>query len=415
MRTRIGGMLLAVGMMILPGAVYGQEMNYSVPPATGWWPGPLGHPRMEDGGLFLAAEFVYFTQNNPLRSQLLAIRGFVDDDGSVTGSVPGTFVGSGASALNVAQINGSQWAPGLRLVGGWRFENGWALQFGWLHLQETRFEASAGIIPPSHQVGFGAADSFLFSPVFNFPADYAGPPQRVSRIIQVPTSSLNNTIATQNNQPNNGAVFGIWNGASNELITYVQRFDQFDLSLRAPLFQTEKIRTYSLLGPRIVGLWERFQWRTVDIDIDGNTAPNWAASYTNTISNRLYGVFGGYGVDWYLGDTPIGGFAISLDAEAAVFYDFVKERAKYELGDRTTAASHNHNISSFVPEVAGNLNVWWYPWEAVQIRFGYSALAFFNTISSRQPVDFNFGSIAPKYDHVNRLFHGFNIGIGFVF
>src|SRR5205085_1420183 len=79
----------------LPGPPYiarGQDIGqgYSVPPVD--FVGPLSHPRYEDGGFFTAAEFMYYRQSRPILSQSIAVRGFVDINGGVTGS-PGTFVG----------------------------------------------------------------------------------------------------------------------------------------------------------------------------------------------------------------------------------------------------------------------------------------------------------------------------------
>ena len=69
MRKRIGGWLLAIGIWLLPGVAFaqGQYMQQEVVPQTGYLPGPLGHPRYEDGGFFVAMEFLYGTQTNPIR------------------------------------------------------------------------------------------------------------------------------------------------------------------------------------------------------------------------------------------------------------------------------------------------------------------------------------------------------------
>ena len=57
-------------------------------------PLPIGSTRPEDGGLFVAAQALYFTQSNPLKSQVVGVYGFRDRDGSITGTVD-QFVGSG--------------------------------------------------------------------------------------------------------------------------------------------------------------------------------------------------------------------------------------------------------------------------------------------------------------------------------
>src|SRR5687768_12350956 len=56
-------------------------------------PLPLGHPRMDVvGGAYTALEFVMFRQTNPIRRQLVAVRGLVDVDGAITGDLNGTQV-----------------------------------------------------------------------------------------------------------------------------------------------------------------------------------------------------------------------------------------------------------------------------------------------------------------------------------
>jgi hypothetical protein len=411
MRRLISG-LLALGVVCLfAGTGRGQGQDYEVPQSyaptgSSFWgilPGPLGHPRYEDGGFFAAIEFVYFQQSNPIERQTVAVRGFVDTDGTAvpTGQgpeTPGTFHGSGIQALNTHQLDrtSESFSPGFNLVGGYRFQNGWVLQVAWMNILETRYTASASLIPPTYNVGPQLADTFLFSPVSNFSPAYAGANNRTGN-------------------GNTGAVFGIWNGASDETIELVQRFYQVDMTLRIPVWQTECHRQYALFGPRFVGIWERFTWRTVSTDVTGAASSDDTANYTNTVSNMLWGVHVGGGHDWWLGATPIGGFSVTLDGEVGLYADFVKMRAKYELGDRSTAATHNRNQINAVPEAQGKLSVWYYPWEAVQIRLGYDVMAFFNTISSPQPIDFNFGTISPKYESTGRLFNGLSFGVGFTF
>jgi hypothetical protein len=403
--------LVALGVVCyLAGPARGQ--NYEVPDSyssssrDGFWgilPGPLGHPRYEDGGFFTAIEFVYFQQSNPIGRQTVAVRGFVDDDGTNVPKghgpeAPGTFHGSGLEALNTRQLErtADSFSPGFNLVGGYRFQNGWVFQVSWLYLLENRYTATASLIPQNHAVGPQLADTFLFSNVFNFTPNYAGEANR---------TGLGNP----------GSVFGIWNGSSEQSIELVQRFDQVDITLRIPVWQNDTHRQYALFGPRFVGIWERFKWRTVSEDVTGISSSDDTANYTNTVSNMMYGVHVGGGHDWWLGNTPIGGFSVSLDGEAALFYDYVKERAQYALGDRSTAATHNRNTYQVVPELQAKLSVWYYPCQAVQVRLGYDVMAFFNTISSPEPIDFNFGTISPRYTSTFRLFNGLSIGAGIVF
>src|SRR3954447_10512484 len=135
MRKRIGGLLVAVALLAAPVAATAQDQGDYVPPVDST--GPFSHPRYEGGGFYVGAEFLYMRQTRPLRDQTVAVRGFTDFDGSLTG-VPGTFVGSGREALNVDQLRGpGSYQPGLNLFIGWRFENAVAVELRWWHLNES--------------------------------------------------------------------------------------------------------------------------------------------------------------------------------------------------------------------------------------------------------------------------------------
>ena len=130
------------------------------------------------------------------------------------------------------------------------------------------------------------------------------------------------------------------------------------------------------------------------------------------MSNRLYGPLFGLGSDLYIGH----GFGINLDLRCGSYIDVVKERAKYELGDHSTAAQRARTDYTMAFELAGRLNLTWYPIEGVELRFGYELQNFFNTVSSPQPIDFNMGAITPTWDKgTYRLFDGFSAGISFIF
>src|SRR5205809_441426 len=136
------------------------------------------------------------------------------------------------------------------------------------------------------------------------------------------------------------------------------------------------------------------------------------ASYSNIVSNRLYGPLFGLGSDVYVGH----GFGINLDLRCGSYIDVVKERAKYELGDHSTAAQRARTDYTMAFELAGRLNLTWYPIEGVELRFGYELQNLFNTVSSPRPIDFNMGSITPTYDKgTYRFFDGFAAGISLIF
>lgn len=389
--------LLTACVLGMPGVVRAQaQFGGEVPqvPFTGF----LSHPRYEEGGFYCFLKGLYWRETRPLKNQVIAERGFIDVDGSVGGQGPGIFIGSGNEALNTRQLRGpGTWQPGYNIGAGWRFESGLVIQLNWYHLVDGRYTVTAGLLPRNFAVRSDLADSFLTSKVFNFPADYAG-------------NTRNLAVG------NDGATFGIWNAASNMSIQFIQRFDMGDLTARIPIWQTDDYRSYGLFGPRAVSMWERFKWRTVDADNTGAATADTTAIYTNVVSNRLYGVHIGCGNEWRMGDTPIGAFSCSLDLEGAIYGDFVKARARYELADHTTAASRSRNIASIVPGAEARLNFHWFPWEAIEVQVGYSGMVFFNTVASPRPVDFDFGTIDPRWEHgIFRLFHGFTFGVGVVF
>lgn len=391
MRIRFIWLLLAGALLGAPSTAFGQD----VPPVL--FTGPLSHPRYEEGGFFVGLEGLFWRETRPLKNQVIATRGVIDVDGSLTGN-PGSFIGSGDVALNTSQLRGpGSYQPGFDLTLGWRFESGTVLQFSWYHLVDARYGATATLLPPGFKIGSQLENTFLTSPVVNFPVDFAGFPNNLSI-------------------GNPGATFGIWNAATLMTIDFIQRFDMFDTSMRIPMWQTENFRTYGMIGPRIISLWERFKWRTVDADVNGGSGPGTTADYTNITSNRLYGVNFGCGNEWFMGDTPVGAFSISLDVGGSAYVDFVKGRAAYELEDRSIGVRRARRMWTIAPELEAKLKCWWYPWEGIQVQVGYDFMAFFNTMASPEPVDFNYASVDPQWNSTFiRWFHGWTFGVGFVF
>jgi hypothetical protein len=49
------------------------------------------------------------------------------------------------------------------------------------------------------------------------------------------------------------------------------------------------------------------------------------------------------------------------------------------------------------------------------LNIGYNLMGFFNTISSRHPIDFDFGTVDPAFDSQTRWFSGFQAGFALVF
>jgi len=424
-RMRWLAVLVVLGVAMTPQVSNAQLGD--LPQSSPMVPVPFGPVRPDAGGFYLAGEFMYWKQTDPIKSQALGFRGISDADGTIglslngqnggsqvtpvpnpqfTGT-PGEFIGSHAVALDANQVSGpNNYTPGFNFTVGYRFENGSALEMRWIHLVDSRFSATASLLPSGalnqNVIGTFGENTFITSPVFNFSPSYFGPGNTA---IDATGKIVGSPIA----------MFGLWDGSSLQTLTFVQRFDQWELTFRQPMMETECWRTYGLVGPRLTSMWERFTWRVVHPEADGSVQPQDSATYSNVTSNRLYGVHAGIGNEFLLGDTPLGAFSVSLDLQGAAFMDFMKGRPRYELGDRSTAAGHGRNLFSIVPEGDGQLMFWWYPYRGIVCRVGWEAMAFFNTFSSPQPVDFNFSSITPAYTSTFRLMEGFNLGMGFMF
>src|SRR5205823_2205302 len=164
----------------------------------------------------------------------------------------------------------------------------------------------ASLIPPNYaNLGTGGsflADTFLFAPFFNLPPEFAGP---------------NTELAIGNP----GAADGVFNGAINMSICFVQNYQEANLLGRVQWFQDDCTRIYSLCGGRFAWIWERFQLRAVGADFTGNSRPEDVAVYNNIVSNRMYGPTLGAGIERYL----LKGFAVGMELQGACLADIVKE------------------------------------------------------------------------------------------
>jgi hypothetical protein len=414
MRHRyIGGAVLAavvaVGWPTAAHAQYvarAQEGGFQVPlNAEPVLPIPTGHAGQP--GFYTTAEFVMLTQTRALGNQAIGVRGFFDSNGVITG-VPGTFIGTGADALNTQRMGRREYQPGFRVEIGYKFDTGTRIYANYLQLYDAHYSAGATQATLGFRARPDLADTFLSAPVFNFTVPFGG-------------SQFDTAFDTAANGGFN--TFGIWNAADVMDIKFVQRFQQAEIGLRTPMFATDYSSIYSLAGGRFAWFFERFTWRTVDADNDPTlggtiaapgrvTPPTSVAFYTNTLSQRMYGLFVGCGHEIYLGNM----FSASLDLTAAAYMNVHKERAKYRLGDDSTQSKFGREGFTVVPSATADFNLWFYPVEGVQLRLGYSGLTFFNTRYMREAVGYNFGNIDPNYGtRWFRLVHGFNVGIGFFF
>ncbi len=407
--------LIATGALLAPGLGLGsaaaQVNDYAVPGSAAYnVPIPTG--KSGDNGFYGFAELLILTGNRPLGEQTVASRGLVDTRGLISASAdgtprPGTFIGSGQVALSTADFTRRTWSPGFSVGMGYKFDDGTAVYGSYSHLINTKYHAGATLATQYARNRPDLADSFLFAPVYNFPPQFAGP--------RVKTAQENfRTDGTID--PNAGGNFyGIWNGASVMDIQFDSWFNQAELGVRMPLFQTEYSRIYGLAGGRYAMIMERLKWRTVSFGVDGNVEPQDVANYNNTLSQRAYGPFIGCGHEAYIGKS----FSVAVDTTGALLLGIAKERAKYKLGDRYPNAIQNklsRNEFEIVPNINTSINLMWYPIEGVQMRVGYSAMMYFNTKYMQEPIGFNYSSVDPAYgEQFLRIYHGVNVGLGVFF
>lgn len=400
MRSSFVGVLLAAVAATSPGTAYGQpdqdQGGFAYPGRPEVTvPIPTGNP--SENGFWWATEFLLYQQSWTLGNQVIAQRGLVDSAGVLTGA-PGTFIGSGEPALTSGQFGRRSLQPGYRVSIGYKFDSGVSVHLRWAQTVDQTYSAGASLATFRFANQADLANSYLFSPVFNFPPDYAGP---------LVKTGFDNT------GPNGGLNFyGIWNGASVMSLRYSQRFTDADAGARVPLLMTDYSRVYGLGGARFAWFFEKFEWRTVAVDIVGRAFPSDTAEYTNIQSQRMYGPYVGCGHEIYVCNS----FAVSLDVTTALLMSIVKQRAYYELGDKTTKAKRSLNEFDVVPNGNVDLNLMWYPTEGVQLKIGYTFQGYLNTRKMEQPVAFNFGALDPPYGtQAFRYVQGLNVGLGLFF
>lgn len=394
-RYIVGAVLAAIASVGSPSAASAQErFQLPVNSSDPVLPIPTGNPGQP--GFYTGFEYVMLTQTKAIGDQTIAQRGFFDATGVITGT-PGTFVGSGTDALNTRRMGRREFMPGFRVELGYKFDSGTRAYFNYMQFYDAQYRAGATQAAQGFNVRADNADSFLSSPVFNFNPAFGGP-------------GLDTAFDSTNNGSFN--TFGIWNAADVMDIKFTQRYQQAEVGLRMPMFATEFSSIYSLAGGRFAWIFERFSWRTVDIAQDGTQDPRSAANYSNTLSQRMYGLFLGCGHEIYLGSM----FSASLDLTGALYMNVHKIRAKYKLGDESVQAKFGREGFDLVPSAAGEFNFWFYPTEGIQLKLGYQGITFFNTRQMREPVGFNVGNIDPNVgSRAFRLLHGFNVGVGFFF
>lgn len=387
-----GAWLLVAVLALVPGMVQAQgSAGYAPPPWSS--PVPLGSTRPENGGLYLDAIFNAYLISNPLKNQTIARSGFRLFDESL-GLPAGTFIGPGDERLNVQQNRDDmRWQPGWSMGIGWKFSDGSALSLNWLYVSDFNYSAGATLAPEGGFTGPAMTRTYLTYDVFNLPLEYSGPPNKI-----------------QAGSP--FALFGLWNGASIMTTEFTQRFQQWEITYRWPVYETEDTRLSGLVGPRFAWLWQKFLWRTVNFDANGGGGgPLDTGIYTNIASNRMYGVHCGTQWESYIGN----GFACISECQAALLLNSVKQRAKYETGDKyggTPASKYARRQFSLVPELQASIGLSWHPWfaENVEIMGLYQGMIFFNTLQSGRPVHPDYLRPKPQWESTILWLHGFQFG-----
>lgn len=372
---------------------------------------PVGAYQHDGSGIYAGVEGVYLSMKRALGDQDIAFRGITVNFGGAGGAgLPnfesGAFVGSGNVALRSDDLGRTSWGAGLRFTLGYRLENGWNFSVSWLHLFDIKYSGGAGMLAPNlNDTGDFGANTFISSPVYNFSMDFVG-----RNPFPNPPWGANPTI-------------GIWNGATDMSILFTQRYDNWDIAGRFPVFETENARTYAIAGGRHSWIWERFQWRTVkpELVVSGTEfafqpAADSTARWVNTLSQRMYGPMVGFGHEVMLYSGAAGAFGLGTEVTGAALLNIVKERAKYIREDETTQVKRAWWEQVLVPNVNLALNLTWQPVNGVSFRVGYNMFNYFNTKYMEEPVSFNAGAIDPAYGvKIWRVIHGTNFGVSFTF
>ncbi len=149
--------VLTPGIARRSGVMASRRIRHRLCTAAVQLPYPLYSTHPETGGLFVAGSYVMYHQTNPMRSQEVAVRGFVATDDTVLNAAgsAGTFVGSRNNALDVNQVTGPySFQPGFQLEIGWKFGDGSALTAILLVDQRSRNTAPPPRWPSPSAMGY---------------------------------------------------------------------------------------------------------------------------------------------------------------------------------------------------------------------------------------------------------------------
>src|SRR5262249_23724217 len=124
-------------------------------------------------GFYFGAEYVMLQQSKALGNQTIGVRGFFDVQGA--SGVPGTFVGSGATALDTNKMGPREWQPGFRVTIGYKFDTGVSLYANYMQVYDAHYSSGATQATLGFKSQPNLADTFLSAPVYNFNTAFGGP------------------------------------------------------------------------------------------------------------------------------------------------------------------------------------------------------------------------------------------------
>ena len=150
-------------------------------------------------------------------------------------------------------------------------------------------------------------------------------------------------------------------------IKFTQRYQEMNIGVRVPMFQTDYSRVYGMAGGRFALVLRAVHLADRELRQRRNRIPALTPPITPTPSRSACTArSSGAGTR---SSSPTQ-FSVSLRPDRCPLLDVAKQRAKYELGDETVQSKWGREEFRLVPNANADLNLWWYPIEGVQIRVG---------------------------------------------
>ena len=174
------------------------------------------------------------------------------------------------------------------------------------------------------------------------------------------------------------------------------KLEIIDFTVRFVTSQTDNYRSFITLGPRFVLYSQDLLDPIVGL-----------ANYN--VDNNMFGIFIGSVHESRIADNPLGTFSFTLEGEAGLYVDDVRQAAG--LGAFGSTVSNSFN---FAGSLQGKMGFICIPWEAVSIHAGVDVLWLLNAQAGHQP-QFVDGGVTASLTSVWPWYVGFYLGFGFVF